>query len=335
MEFPGATPEVDGALSPGAPDEPGKDQHYYLQAAWDNFREGEFEPALLNFSKALRFDSGMIEAWEGQVRCLIELGELREAEVWANKALGLFPKNPGLLSVKAYHSALTGSCEEALDLSDQALLQPFENKPFMWYDRGAILLLKDSGETARLTLEKILEENPNDWFWLLHIGQLYFKTGKFAIALDLWQKASQHAPALPYLWYKIGQCYQAMGNQPKAKQAFERALEAKANYKPAQEALLSLNKKSCFVATCLELDPERLDYLRGLRDSLRQQVWGETLWQLYLKISPPLVNILLRYPRLKLQGRKALSHLVDHARLRLKPPYFKFQRSTPCRQKKR
>ena len=68
-----------------------KDEAYYLAEARAAFENGDFELALRAFCKVLEFNPQNAAAWTGQVRMLIELGEYREAKLWADKALERFP----------------------------------------------------------------------------------------------------------------------------------------------------------------------------------------------------------------------------------------------------
>lgn len=230
-----------------------KDQHHYLQQAWKKYREGECEEALLNYSKALRFDSSLVAAWEGQVRCLVDLSELMEAETWLLKALGLYPGNSGLLSAKALVYSFSGRFEEAMTASDEALAVKSEDDPFLWIDRGGALLLQGRVESARVNFSKVLERLPDDPFWGMRVGLLYWRAGNGPLAVDSLLKASELAPALPFVWYKLGQAYLLMKNQARAKKAFERALEARKDYAPAGKELNRLNGKSCFFHDLMRL----------------------------------------------------------------------------------
>ena len=60
-----------------------KDEPYYLREANDAFEGGRFEQALRSYAKALEQNPKSAAAWTGQVRMLIELGEFREAKMWA------------------------------------------------------------------------------------------------------------------------------------------------------------------------------------------------------------------------------------------------------------
>src|SRR4051812_21758706 len=64
-----------------------KDEAYYFAEARTAFENGNFEQGLRFYSKVLEFNPQNASAWTGQVRMLIELGEFREAKLWADKAL--------------------------------------------------------------------------------------------------------------------------------------------------------------------------------------------------------------------------------------------------------
>src|SRR5262245_34913024 len=95
-----------------------KDEAYYVSEARSAFESGNFESALRLYSKVLEFNPGNAEAWTGQVRMLIELGEFREARLWADKALERFPHEPDLLAAKAVALGRTGDLQGAIIFSD-------------------------------------------------------------------------------------------------------------------------------------------------------------------------------------------------------------------------
>jgi len=53
------------------------DDDYYIAEGDRCFYRADYEGALLNYSRALRFNNDCERAWVGQVKALIELGELR------------------------------------------------------------------------------------------------------------------------------------------------------------------------------------------------------------------------------------------------------------------
>ena len=72
---------------------------------------------------------------------LIELGEFREAKLWADKALERFPNEPELLAAKAVALARSGDLQGALSFSD-ASIEERGDTPYVWLARGDVLLAR-------------------------------------------------------------------------------------------------------------------------------------------------------------------------------------------------
>jgi len=290
----------------------GKDHRHYLREAWKCYQEGEYEEALRAYSRALRYDSTLIEAWEGQVRCLLDLEEYREAEIWLKKALGLYPKHAGLLSVSALSQALAARYDSALASSDEALSVKAGTSQFLWIDRGTVLLLRGSDETAQKNFARVLESSEGaDWFWLSRLGFAYLQAGKGPRAADLLLQASEKAPAVAWIWYRLGRAYLACHHQPRARKCFEKALELKPMAATYQKALTDLSRRACFIATCLELDEERLQGLRLFTDCMNASMAGQLLCRGFFALSPLLVEVIDRHPSLKGPGRRLLAQVTD------------------------
>src|SRR6476620_2807186 len=91
-----------------------KDGPYYLGQARTSFEAGRFEEALRAYSKVLEFEPDCAAAWTGQVRMLLELDEVKEAKLWADKALEKFPAEAELLAAKAVSLARSGEVQAAM-----------------------------------------------------------------------------------------------------------------------------------------------------------------------------------------------------------------------------
>ena len=141
---------------------PAKDEAYYLTEARTAFENGNFEPALRFYSKVLEFNPANAGAWTGQVRMLIELGEFREAKLWADKALERFPHEPDLLAAKAVALGRSGDLQGALSFSDAAMEEQGDT-PYVWLARGDVLLARSEAR-ADYCFEKALLLAPRDWF---------------------------------------------------------------------------------------------------------------------------------------------------------------------------
>src|SRR5688572_636125 len=61
-----------------------RDGSFYFAEARAAFERADFDRALRYYSKVLEFDPQNAAAWTGQVQALVELGEFREAKLWAD-----------------------------------------------------------------------------------------------------------------------------------------------------------------------------------------------------------------------------------------------------------
>src|SRR5262245_47287675 len=75
-----------------------RDEHYWLRLAESERRRGLYENALRYYSRSLELDKSQVGGWVGQVRMLVALDEIVEAELWARKALELFKNHGDLLA---------------------------------------------------------------------------------------------------------------------------------------------------------------------------------------------------------------------------------------------
>ena len=144
--------ELGGPKASAAQPEIVKDEAYYVAEAHDLFYRGRFDLALRAYSKVLEFNAANQDAWTAQVRMLVELGELREARLWADKALERFPIHPDLLAAKAVVYARMADLDGALAFSDGAI-EERGNTPYVWLARGDVLLAR-SEDRARIVSNK-------------------------------------------------------------------------------------------------------------------------------------------------------------------------------------
>jgi len=118
-----------------------KDEAWYSAQAREAFQNGNFESGLRLYSKVLEFNPQSTAAWAGQVRMLIELGEFREAKLWADNALERFPHDPELLAAKAVALGRIGDLQGAMAFSD-ASIEERGDTPYVWLARGDVLLAR-------------------------------------------------------------------------------------------------------------------------------------------------------------------------------------------------
>jgi tetratricopeptide (TPR) repeat protein len=217
------------------------DEVRFLSRAQEAFENGLFESALRNYSKVLEYNPRNAAAWTGQVRMLIELGEFREARLWADKALEQFPQEPELLAAKAVALGRAGELQEAIAFSD-ASIEERGNTPYIWLARADVLLARRE-QRADYCFEKALGMAPNDWFvaWLAARIRYYYE--QLAVALKLLQQALQWNASHFLLWLELGNCQLAMGWAGPATVSFTCAKELNPGSEAVRAALREAAKQ--------------------------------------------------------------------------------------------
>ena len=216
-----------------------KDEAYYRAEARTAFENAEFEPALRLYAKVLEFNPDIAEAWSGQVRMLIELGQYHEAGLWADKALERFPHDPDLLAAKGVALGRGGDLQGALAFSDSAI-EERGHTAYVWLARGDVLLARKEAR-ADYCFEKALLLAPRDWVvaWLGARVRCFYQ--QFAAALKLLQQAVELNATHFLTWLELGRCQQALGLAGPARHSFEQARQLNSK---CQEAGLALTRLS-------------------------------------------------------------------------------------------
>lgn len=216
-----------------------KDESHYLAEAEAAFRHGRFEQALRAYARALEFNPASSAAWVGQVRMLIELGDVREARLWADKALERFPQDAELLAAKAVAVGRCGDLSAALAFSDASVASQGES-PYVWVARGDVLLAKDV-RRAESCFDRAMAM-ATDWLvpWLISRVQHYY--GRFAAALKAAQQAVERGATEAVCWVQVGCCQHALGLVTPARQAFEQARQLDPECTEAANGLLRLRE---------------------------------------------------------------------------------------------
>ena len=248
----------------------GRDQHSYLLEATRAYLEGDYEPALKHYSSALKFDKTLHEAWAGQVRCLVKLGELREAKTWAEKACGLFPEVPILESARGLALVSAGLLQEGLAGSDKALEQAEKvglTDANLWLERGICLLTARQAQTAEHCFGKALEIAPDDPDWAQRVAVEWLAASQPARALALLNNVVGQRPNRAYGWLLQAQALRRLGLRDQALQALARADSLRMNWTAADDERRLL-KRNCWIATLVfaHEDHPVVKVLRGWRD---------------------------------------------------------------------
>jgi Flp pilus assembly protein TadD len=217
-----------------------KDEAFYLAQAAASFENGDCEQALRLYSKVLEYNPQNTTAWTAQVRMLIELGEYREAKLWADKALERFPTWPELLAAKAVALARAGDLQAALAFSD-ASIEERGDTPYIWLARGDVMLARRE-QRANYCFEKAMLLAPKDWLIALLAARIRLFYEQFVLALNLLQQAIEWNAGRFILWLELGRCQQAMGLLGPAQSSFTHARQLNPDSREADASLARLSR---------------------------------------------------------------------------------------------
>ncbi len=216
------------------------DEKRHLQRAWEFVGKGQFEQALRDFSKVLEFNPLSPDAWLGQVRMLIELGEYREANVWADKGLEKLPHSADLLAAKAVALARLGDTAAALTYSDNAMAEQGETA-YVWLSRGDVFLRAKEPRFADC-FERAFQLSPGDWLFPWLASRVCAFYNKLALALKHAQKAVELDAMRAIAWAQQGQCQLALNLSHLAEKSFQQARELDSQCPAAYEGIRQLAK---------------------------------------------------------------------------------------------
>lgn len=202
-----------------------------LQRADKNRRAGHYENALRLYSRALEDDKNLVAGWVGQVQMLVILGECKEAELWARKALELFPGNGDLQAGRGQALCRLGDLQQAHVLCDGALQQA-GSSAYRWLVRGEVLLAGRQS-VDRHCFDKA-EQLDRDWLVPLEAALIYLHYGSAAPAHLRARRAVELAPDQPYAWLIQARCQIRLHHIRAARESLQRTLELSPGYVEAQ-----------------------------------------------------------------------------------------------------
>jgi len=171
---------------------------------------------------------------------LIELGEFREAKLWADKALEHFPNEPELLAAKAVALGRSGDLQAALAFSD-ASIEERGDTPYIWLARGDVLLARAESR-ADYCFDKALLLAPQDWFVAWLAGRIRYYYEQFALAMKLVQQAVELNTGHFLLWLELGRCQQAIGLVTLARNSYTQAQQLNPQCNETRDALVKLSE---------------------------------------------------------------------------------------------
>jgi tetratricopeptide (TPR) repeat protein len=202
--------------------QPEEDEHRALVNADDCRRRGQYENALRFYSRSLEYDKSLIAAWVGQVQMLVQLGEAPEAELWARKALEMFPGNGELLAARAQALCRIGDLPQAGAACDSAM-GAAGRSAFRWQVRGEWML------ACRQKLEEHCfakaQEIDGNWLVAMESALIYLHYKFPSRAVMRARLATELAPAEYHPWFVRGTAEAELGLRQAAIESFDQCLQ--------------------------------------------------------------------------------------------------------------
>lgn len=296
-----------------------KDERQHLQEAARAFAEGDFEPALRSYSAALKCNKALLDAWAGQVYCLVRLGELREAQAWASKACGLFPDTAILESARAAALAASGLVGEARAASDLALEKAERTglqDPHVWVDRAACLLADGKLDTALFCIEKARELCADQPDWDQRIAEVLLESGEPSHAMAHLNRLVAKRPDRAHAWLLMARASRRLGLRAQALRAIDQAERLRPGHPPIVEERRLL-RRPCWIAT-LVFGADRHPAVVALRQWRDERLLGCVAGRVgvlaYDVTAPLLCRVLADRPRVRRLLRRPLLALAARFR---------------------
>lgn len=224
--------------------EPIRDADHFCLEATRYWLGGDPELALRHYSRALECDQTRFDAWAGQVLMLIELGEYREANLWADKAMEFFPEHPELLALKASACARDARLDQAIAYSDNSIAKD-NPSPRVWLARAEVFLNRKDPISESCLSKAVGGAGERSAVIKLEAGRLLQRKRNFVQAAQYLKEAIQMLPKSALAWYELGRCQAAMG-MSEAAHSLEQSLRMRPGWEQAEAELKKVGNRGFF-----------------------------------------------------------------------------------------
>jgi tetratricopeptide (TPR) repeat protein len=213
----------------------------WMQRADQHRRTGLYENALKFYSRALELDKTLIGGWLGQVQMLVQLAEYPEAELWARKALELFPQHGDLMAARGQALCRLGDVKPAHAMCDGSLRQSGQSA-FRWMVRGELMVA--AKETTDQHCFDKAQQLDADWLVSAEIALIYLFYRQPGRAQLRARRACETAPDQYYAWLLEARCQRALGLDSQARRSLQTCLELCPGHAEARQLLADLEQGS-------------------------------------------------------------------------------------------
>ncbi len=215
-------------------------QHFMDQADLA-MRRGRYESALRYYGRALERDRIRAEAWAGQARALLEMGQAAEAFTWLEQAVRVAGERPGFHALRAIAAARQGDADDALAWADKAM-RTGADLAEVWLARAEVLYQQGQGSAAGRCLDKAHEREPGS-HTARRCGEVALGVGDLPRARTWLERARSQDAECPLVALRLGIYWERAGHIDRARDELSRALSLEPGLTPATLALEDLDQR--------------------------------------------------------------------------------------------
>lgn len=186
------------------------------------FKLGRYEKALADYDRVLFLEPDNFNAYLNRVNALLELERYDAGMLSLQNAIGLFPDSARLYFQKGLLFSAQGRYNEAEEAFTEAIQRDPQNAE-SYINRATIYYLTGKQEDAVSDLQKPLADGRPESYNLL--SMICLKKDKKSEALLWINKALEKEPYNPYFLNNRGWVYLQMGNMPGAAKDIEQSLK--------------------------------------------------------------------------------------------------------------
>jgi tetratricopeptide (TPR) repeat protein len=184
---------------------------------------GSYREAVEAFDKALAKNASSYAAWMGKGEAFFAMGKGIEALDCLNRSIQIMPSNSVAWYWKGNILAYMGRYSQAMSCYDKSTTLSPGFGP-AWYAIGLVLSSQDRYAEAIPYFDRAIgaSQVPSDNIWRDE-GSAYAMIGRYTEALKCYDKALAINATDSMTWYYMGGALMEMGEQDRAKAAFEDA----------------------------------------------------------------------------------------------------------------
>ena len=204
-------------------------------------RKGSYGAAIAHYSKALEYDSRLIQAYEHLATLYLRLGNIAKAETAAKGGLKISRDHLGLLEIVGGINSSTGQHDKAVKYFSRLVKLDPENKNAEMNLAVALLNSKKYKKSISL-LDKYTAQYEKDPGGLYYTGIAYARQKDWKEAINSFNLLAERFPDFLIAYLNLAWIYNSQGTHSSAIEAYEKYLSMNPNNFDVQSMLEKTRK---------------------------------------------------------------------------------------------